>query len=61
LDLTGADGREVVVLISADREADYGLVFEVIEALRLRGFNRVVMGATLPQESADDRPMEESR
>ncbi|MDR2422152.1 MAG: biopolymer transporter ExbD, partial [Deltaproteobacteria bacterium] len=26
LEQTGADGREVVVLISADREADYGLV-----------------------------------
>ena len=50
LDLTGADGREVVVLISADREADYGLVFQVIEALRLRSFNRVGMGATLPPE-----------
>jgi biopolymer transport protein ExbD len=50
LDLTGADGREVVVLISADQEADYGLVFQVIEALRLRSFNRVVMGATLTPE-----------
>jgi biopolymer transport protein ExbD len=48
LDQTGADGREVVVLISADRETDYGLVFQVIEALRLKNFNRVVMGATLP-------------
>lgn len=53
LDLTGADGREVVVLITADREADYGLVFQVIEALRLRSFNRVVMGATLPPEPAE--------
>jgi biopolymer transport protein ExbD len=48
LEQTGADGREVVVLVSADREADYGLVFEVIEALRLKNFNRVVMAATLP-------------
>ncbi|MDR1487335.1 MAG: biopolymer transporter ExbD [Deltaproteobacteria bacterium] len=48
LDQTGADGNEVVVLISADRETDYGLVFQVIEALRLKNFNRVVMGATLP-------------
>jgi biopolymer transport protein ExbD len=56
LDLTGADGREVVVLISADKEADYGLVFQVIEALRLRSFNRVVMGATLPDEAADIPP-----
>ncbi|MDR1608990.1 MAG: biopolymer transporter ExbD [Deltaproteobacteria bacterium] len=51
LEQTGADGREVVVLISADREANYGLVFEVIEALRLKNFNRVVMAATLPNES----------
>jgi biopolymer transport protein ExbD len=57
LDLTGADGREVVVLISADQEADYGLVFQVIEALRLRNFNRVVMGATLPPTPAE-MPME---
>jgi biopolymer transport protein ExbD len=51
LDQTGADGREVVVLISADREADYSSVFQVIEALRLKNFNRVVMGATLPVSS----------
>jgi biopolymer transport protein ExbD len=38
----------VVVLISADRETDYGVVFQVIETLRLNNFNRVVMGATLP-------------
>ncbi|MDR0549713.1 MAG: biopolymer transporter ExbD [Deltaproteobacteria bacterium] len=49
LEQTGADGRAVVVLISADREANYGLVFEVIEALRLKNFNRVVMAATLPK------------
>ena len=48
LDQTGADGREVVVLISADQEANYSSVFRVIEALRLKNFNRVVMGATLP-------------
>ena len=52
LELTGADGQEVVVLISADEKADYGLVFQVIEALRLRSFNRVVMGATLPMDPA---------
>jgi biopolymer transport protein ExbD len=52
LDQTGADGRDVVVLISADRETDYGLVFQVIEALRLKNFNRVVMGATLPDRAA---------
>ncbi|MDR2443878.1 MAG: biopolymer transporter ExbD [Deltaproteobacteria bacterium] len=50
LDQTGADGREVVVLIQADQQADYGQVFQVIEALRLKNFNRVVMGATLPPE-----------
>ncbi|MDR2354305.1 MAG: biopolymer transporter ExbD [Deltaproteobacteria bacterium] len=48
LERTGADGNQVVVLISADRETDYGLVFQVIEALRLKNFHRVVMGATLP-------------
>jgi biopolymer transport protein ExbD len=48
LDQTGADGREVVVLISADQETDYSTLFQVIEALRLKNFNRVVMGATLP-------------
>ncbi|MDR1083591.1 MAG: biopolymer transporter ExbD [Deltaproteobacteria bacterium] len=51
LEQTGADGREVVILISADRETDYGVVFQVIEALRQKNFNRVVMAATLP-----DRP-----
>jgi biopolymer transport protein ExbD len=50
LEQTGADGREVVVLISADRQANYGLVFEVIEALRRKNFQRVVMAATLPDE-----------
>ncbi|MDR1079694.1 MAG: biopolymer transporter ExbD [Deltaproteobacteria bacterium] len=53
LEQTGADGSRAVVLISADREADYGTVFQVIEALRLRNFNRVVMGATLPAAPAD--------
>ncbi|MDR2141976.1 MAG: biopolymer transporter ExbD [Deltaproteobacteria bacterium] len=48
LEQTGADGRSVVVLISADRRADYGLVFEVVEALRLKNFTRVVRAATLP-------------
>jgi biopolymer transport protein ExbD len=48
LDQTGADGGEVVVLISADQGADYGAVFQIIEALRMKNFNRVVMGATLP-------------
>ena len=57
LELTGADGSEVVVLISADREAEYGLIFQVIEALRLGGFNRVVMGATLPPEGAETAPV----
>ncbi|MDR1871299.1 MAG: biopolymer transporter ExbD [Deltaproteobacteria bacterium] len=47
LEQTGADGQAVVVLITADRAADYGVVFEIIEALRLKNFNRVVMGATL--------------
>jgi biopolymer transport protein ExbD len=56
LDLTGADGREVVVLISADQKADYGLVFQVIEALRLRSFSRVVMGATLPPQPPETSP-----
>jgi biopolymer transport protein ExbD len=51
LEQTGADGREVVILISADREADYGLVFQVIETLRQKNFNRVVMAATLPGRS----------
>ena len=58
LELTGADGSEVVVLISADREADYGLVFQVIEALRARNFNRVVMGATLPPDEPAETPAE---
>jgi biopolymer transport protein ExbD len=49
LEQTGADGSQVVVLIAADRESDYGLVFQVIEALRLKNFNRIVMGATLPE------------
>jgi biopolymer transport protein ExbD len=49
LEQTGVDGSQVVVLISADRDSDYGVVFQVIEALRLKNFNRVVMGATLPQ------------
>jgi biopolymer transport protein ExbD len=49
LDQAGVDGSQVVVLISADRSSDYGLVFQVIEALRLKNFNRVVMGATLPE------------
>ncbi|MDR1657820.1 MAG: biopolymer transporter ExbD [Deltaproteobacteria bacterium] len=53
LELTGADGSQVVVLIQADRQADYGGVFQVIEALRLKNFNRVVMGATLPPELAN--------
>jgi biopolymer transport protein ExbD len=53
LDQTGADGREVVVLISADQEANYSSVFQVIEALRLKNFNRVVMGATLPVPTED--------
>jgi biopolymer transport protein ExbD len=53
LDQTGTDGREIVVLLSADREADYGLVFQVIEALRLKNFNRVVMGGVLPDETGD--------
>jgi biopolymer transport protein ExbD len=48
LEQTGADGREVVVLVSADRSTDYDVVFQVIEALRLKNFNRVVMGASLP-------------
>ncbi|MDR2460662.1 MAG: biopolymer transporter ExbD [Deltaproteobacteria bacterium] len=50
LEQTGADGAKVVVLISADKDTDYGMVFQVIEALRLKNFNRVVMGATLPVE-----------
>ena len=49
LDQAGVDGSQVVVLISADRRCDYGIVFQVIEALRLKNFNRVVMGATLPE------------
>ncbi|MDR1312659.1 MAG: biopolymer transporter ExbD [Deltaproteobacteria bacterium] len=53
LEQTGADGSKAVVLISADRESDYGTVFQVIEALRLKNFNRVVMGATLPAAAAD--------
>jgi biopolymer transport protein ExbD len=48
LDQTGADGREVVVLISADQATDYATVFQVVEALRLKNFNRVVLAATLP-------------
>jgi biopolymer transport protein ExbD len=51
LDQTGADGREVVVLVSADQLASYATVFQVIEALRLKNFNRVVMGATLPVQA----------
>jgi biopolymer transport protein ExbD len=51
LDQTGADGREVVVLVSADQESSYATVFQVIEALRLKNFNRVVMGATLPVQA----------
>jgi biopolymer transport protein ExbD len=53
LEQTGADGSRAVVLISADRESDYGTVFQVIEALRLKSFSRVVMGATLPAAAAD--------
>jgi biopolymer transport protein ExbD len=53
LEQSGADGARAVVLVSADREADYGTVFQVIEALRLKNFNRVVMGAMLPAASAD--------
>ncbi|MDR2339328.1 MAG: biopolymer transporter ExbD [Deltaproteobacteria bacterium] len=53
LDQTGADGSQVVVLISADRDSDYGTVFQVIEALRLKNFNRVVMGATLPDRGVN--------
>jgi biopolymer transport protein ExbD len=52
------DGGEVVVLISADKEADYGLVFEVIETLRQKNFNRVVMGATLPASSDEAKSIE---
>ncbi|MDR1395060.1 MAG: biopolymer transporter ExbD [Deltaproteobacteria bacterium] len=52
LEQTGADGREVVVLITADRQSDYGLVFEIIEALRMKNFQRVVLGATLPEPPA---------
>jgi biopolymer transport protein ExbD len=58
LERTGADGSKVVVLISADRNTDYGVVFRVIEALRLKSFNRVVMGATLPSPEEDDFPGE---
>ncbi|MDR3154737.1 MAG: biopolymer transporter ExbD [Deltaproteobacteria bacterium] len=53
LEQTGADGTKAVVLVSADRGADYGTVFQVIEALRLKNFNRVVLGATLPAATAD--------
>jgi biopolymer transport protein ExbD len=53
LEQTGADGSNVVVLISADRNTDYGIVFQVIEALRLKNFNRVVMGATLPSSNQE--------
>jgi 2-oxoglutarate dehydrogenase E2 component (dihydrolipoamide succinyltransferase) len=56
LEQTGADGSKAVVLVSADRASDYGTVFQVIEALRLKSFNRVVMGATLPAAAADLSP-----
>jgi biopolymer transport protein ExbD len=57
LDQTGVDGSQVVVLIAADQESSYGLVFQVIEALRLKNFNRVVMGGTLPdrREEAQEK------
>jgi biopolymer transport protein ExbD len=54
LEQTGADGSKVVVLISADRNTDYGMVFQVIEALRMKNFNRVVMGATLPKPDEEN-------
>ncbi|MDR1298213.1 MAG: biopolymer transporter ExbD [Deltaproteobacteria bacterium] len=55
LDQTGVDGREVVVLISADQQTAYDTVFQVIEALRRKNFNRVVMGATLPIQPLEPR------
>ncbi|MDR1165847.1 MAG: biopolymer transporter ExbD [Deltaproteobacteria bacterium] len=56
LERTGADGSQVVVLIAADRETDYGLVFQVIEALRQKNFNRVVMGGLLPRPRPGESP-----
>jgi biopolymer transport protein ExbD len=53
LDQTGVDGGQVVVLIAADRDSDYGIVFKVIEALRQKNFTRVVMGASLPDRAGD--------
>ncbi|MDR2198984.1 MAG: biopolymer transporter ExbD [Deltaproteobacteria bacterium] len=55
LDQSGVDGSQVVVLISADKDSDYGLVFQVIECLRLKNFNRVVLGATLPEREGSFR------
>ena len=50
LNRTGAAGDEVVVVVSADRNAAYGRVVRVMDILRLAGFNRVVLAGRTGEE-----------
>jgi biopolymer transport protein ExbD len=45
LDRTGADGAEVVIVVSADEAVPYGRIIKIMDILRLEGFSRVVFAA----------------
>ncbi len=50
LDRTGADGRSVIVVVSADEGVPYGQIIKIMDTLRLEGFNRVVFAARVESE-----------
>ncbi|MDR1045245.1 MAG: biopolymer transporter ExbD [Candidatus Adiutrix sp.] len=54
LDRTGAEGSEVVIVVSADEAVPYGRIIKIMDTLRLEGFSRVVFAAR--PETEEDQP-----
>jgi biopolymer transport protein ExbD len=53
LNRTGAAGDEVVVVVSADQRVVYGRMVQVMDILRLAGFNRVVLSGRAVRAGAE--------
>ncbi len=56
LESTGADGGEVVVVVSADQSVPYGRIMKIMDTLRLEGFSRVVFAARTETADAETGP-----
>ena len=50
---TGADGNEVVIVVSADQSVQYGQMIKIMDTLRNEGFHRVVFAARTETDEPD--------